>query len=130
MKLKTKNIIKYLLITVFLSACISLTGYFVASLISKEFSTGIKSVMFIEGIITLIIGLMSMMEGNPSGINITDSGRHGSEYLSYMNLEVTRMERNLTNYFKNFMNHSIVEIASSSLTIVLGGVFILLYSFI
>lgn len=55
-------------------------------------------------------------------------GDKTSQYSEHTDLEVTRQERESTEYFKNFTKHSIVKLTFNSLTIVFGGIIMIIFS--
>lgn len=123
-----KQIIKRMGISLLLSIIFVVIGYLIAIPISNYSHDSIKDVMFLEGLATTVITLFFTIQGNPSGISLQGLGQNTSQYSTNRNLETTRMERESTNYLKNFKNHSIVKLTFNSLTIVFGGVLIILCS--
>lgn len=103
-------------------------GYLIAIPISAKSNYSLQDVMFFEGIASIVIGLMLSMKGNPSGISLQALGRKDAQYISNENLEAAKMERASTNYYKNFLKHSIIEFTHSSLVLVIGGIFLILLS--
>lgn len=85
-----------------------------------------QDTMTIEGIVIAVLGAMSMMEGNPSGISLQGMGSKGAQFHSQMLLETVRYEREKTDYYKNFLKHSVVQLSFGGLTIVIGGILTLL----
>lgn len=122
------KIIKKITISLVLSIIFVAIGYLIAFLISNYYHTNFKNVMFLEGLATTLITVLFSIQGNPSGINLHGLGQETPQYSAYANLETTRMERESTNYFKNFKNHSVVKLTFNSLTIVFGGILIILFS--
>jgi hypothetical protein len=103
-------------------------GYAAAVFIANRQSYKLQDVMFIEGLLMVIVGLMLSMKGNPSGISLNGLGQTYAQYNASWNLEVTRIERNSTGYYKKFLQHAVVEFAFSSLVIIIGGILIILFS--
>lgn len=103
-------------------------GYLIAILISGNSNYSLQDVMFFEGILSIVIGLMLSMKGNPSGVSLHALGRKDAQYISNENLEASKMERTSTNYYKNFLKHSIIEFTHSSLVLVISGIFLILLS--
>lgn len=81
-----------------------------------------KDCLFIIGIVVTIIGFMLMMQGNSKGIDLTQAGQLGSQYEAKLNIEVTKHEREKTDYFKNFKDHSVINPNSISMAITIGGI--------
>lgn len=104
-------------------------GYAAALMIAKRSESSLQDILFCEGLIVLILGAMMSVKGNPSGLSLWSLGR-SSQYSAYVNLEVTRMERESTGYFKNFLKHSVVEFAFSNVTIIVSGLLIIAASFL
>ena len=123
-----KSMIKNILLIVMYGLAFLGLGYVIAIIISKQFGYVIQDVLFIEGLLVIILGFLLSMKGNPSGSSLQGLGRNNAQQLSYLNMEVTKTEREATSYHKNFLKHSIVEFAFSNFTIILGGVFILVFS--
>ncbi|MFZ2539586.1 MAG: hypothetical protein WAX04_11880 [Oscillospiraceae bacterium] len=128
MKLKLKDIFKKSLFLLLYSLVFWGIGYVVAILISYQFKYNLQDVLFCEGLGFIMIGAFLSMKGNPSGVNFQGMGQNNGQYISYQNLEVTRIERETTDYYKNFFKHSVVEFAFSGLTIILSGIFIIVFS--
>ena len=103
-------------------------GYVIAILISNRSGYYLQDVLFVEGFSVIVIGILMSMKGNPSGMSLLGLGQQNAQQVSYLNLEVTRIERDKTDYYKNFLKHSVLDFAFSSLVIILGGVFIILFS--
>ena len=122
------QIIKKMTISLVFSIIFVVIGYFIAFPISNYFHVDFKDVMFFEGISITLITLFFSVQGNPSGISLHGLGEINSQYSAYENLETTRIERESTNYFKNFRNHSVVKLTFNTLTIVFGGILITLFS--
>lgn len=114
----------------FISVVMVTLAYIIGLVISNNSQYILKDVLFVEGIILTFIGLFSMMSGNPSGVNLTGLGNQNGQYFSNINLEVTKIERQSTNFFKNFKMHSVFELAKSSVTVVVSGVCIILLSLV
>jgi hypothetical protein len=103
-------------------------GIGVAILIANKSSNSLPDVMFMEGIVVLVIGILASMKGNPSGGNISRVGMNNPNLVNFMDLETTRIERETTNYYDEFRKHAIVEFGFSSITLIFGGVFLILVS--
>jgi hypothetical protein len=122
------QVIKKLSLSLILSIIFVPIGYLIAIPISNFSHDSIKDVMFLEGLATTLITLFCTIQGNPSAINLLGLGDHTSQFNQHANLEATRSERQFTNYFKNFTNHSVVKLTFNSLTIVFGGILMILLS--
>ena len=123
-----KQIIKRIVISLFLSIIFLVIGYLLAIPISNYSHASMNDVMFLEGIATTVITLFCTIQGNPSGISLQGLGQKASQYFAYRTLETAKTERESTNYYKNFKNHSVVKLTLNSLTLVFGGVLMILCS--
>jgi hypothetical protein len=94
--------------------------------ISIYFHPNFKTVIFFEGIIITAFSLYFSIEGNPSGINITGLGNNSAQYIANKNLETTKRERETTGYYQNFKKHAVAELTFIKLTIVFGGILLIL----
>ena len=121
--------IPILKIMVFSVVCVGV-GYLVAILIARISKLGLQDALFYEGLIIIMLGLMLSMKGNPSGANLQGLGQQSAQQISSWNLEVTRIERNKTNYYRDFLKHSIVDFAFGNLALMLGGVLIIMISIV
>lgn len=65
---------------------------------------------------------------NLTGVGISNMGQLNSQYASQLNIEVTKMEREITKYFENASNHTKLYFTSSKLNVILNGLFVLLIS--
>lgn len=125
MKEKMKKILIKTLFVLLFGLIIFAVGTGIAFLIAMRFDYLLEDVMFVEGLLVFIIGMFSAMKGNPSGGSINGIGMRNESAISFQNLETTRLERQYTNYYKNFLKNSIVDFGFSSITIMLGGAFII-----
>lgn len=123
-----KSRLKIIFLMIIYSLIFVGVGYLIGILISHWLGYKFQDVMFVEGILVAIVGLFSMMKGNPSGISMHEIGQNYAQFVGTLNLEVTVHERQSTDYYKNFLKHSVVELAFSGFTIILGGVLIVLFS--
>lgn len=123
-----KSVAKSAMLSVLFSLIILGIGYVIAVLIANRSGYQLQDVLFVEGIIVIAIGLMLSMKGNPSGVSLQGLGQQNANQTASWNLEVTRIERDNTSYYKNFLQHSVLEFAFSNLVITLGGLLIILFS--
>jgi hypothetical protein len=70
------------------------------------------------------------MKGNPSGTSFSGIGQKNVNAISNLDLEVTRMEREINPYHKDYYKNNIVEFAFGNLTVLLGGVLLIISSII
>lgn len=97
-------------------------GYLIALYISGQNNSNLKDTLFGVGLFVTIFGLLLSMKGNPSGGSLTGMGMLYGQYSAAWNLEVTRVERDSTNYYRDFLKHSVVELAFGNITIILSGI--------
>lgn len=124
----SKSIVRSAILSILYSLLILGVGYVIAILIASRSSYQLQDVLFVEGIIFIAVGLMLSMKGNPSGVNLQGLGQQNSNQTANWNLEVTRIERDKTSYYKNYLQHSVLEFAFSNWVLTLGGLFIILFS--
>ena len=103
-------------------------GYAISILLANHYLMKYQDSAFIVGIILLILGAFMMMKGNPSGGTMNGVGMKNANQINYMNLEVTRLERERTGYAQDFKNNSIIEFTPHRFCIVLGGILLILFS--
>lgn len=63
------------------------------NVISKVLGYSLKDVLFIEGIILMLCGILSSIKGNPKGLSMQGLGSMNAQYISNANLEITKRER-------------------------------------
>lgn len=56
-------------------------------------SYSLKDVVFIEGIVLVALGALSLIGGNPTGLSLQALGQNNAQYVANANLEVTKMEK-------------------------------------
>ncbi|MEG0691849.1 MAG: hypothetical protein RR444_02080 [Oscillospiraceae bacterium] len=128
MKAKFKKVLKKILFLLLFSIIILGIGYLIALIISTSAKSSMSDIMCYEGILAVIIGVFLCMKGNPSGLSISGMGQSNPQYISFQNLEVTRIEREQHPYYKDFFKNAVVEFAFSGVTIILSGIFMLIIS--
>lgn len=107
-----------------------LVAFLISLLITKLYTIKIYDSMTIVGLLIVIVGALSSVGGNPTGVGINSIGQINSQYISNLNIEVTKMERNSTKYFESTANHTKLFFTSSKLNIILNGLFVILASII
>jgi hypothetical protein len=103
-------------------------GMGVAWFIAEQTEYKLQDVAFVEGVIVIVIGLLASMKGNPSGLGLSSWGAKSSPQINFWNLEATVQERESTDYYNNFRNHSVVEFLFGRVTFILGGIFLVAIS--
>lgn len=53
----------------------------------------LKDVLFVEGIIFVIGGVLSSLGGNPMGLSMQGLGQSNAQYIANSNLKVTKIEK-------------------------------------
>ena len=85
----------------------------------------LKNILFIEGIIFVMIGILSSIGGNPMGLSMQGLGQSNAQYIANGNLEVAKMEKDKTKSVK-----TTVSIGLSTVSLVIGGVLVITLNFI
>lgn len=100
--------------------------FVVAIILSKISGYVIKDIFFIEGIISVIIGVLSSMAGNSKGLSIQSMGRNNASITGNNNLRITEMEnKNFKDYFK-----SALSFKTNVVSLIICGIIWLILSFI
>jgi ABC-type multidrug transport system fused ATPase/permease subunit len=129
-KFNFKKILKKILFLLLFSILYLAIGYVAAILISNQFHYKLQDVMFMVGFLLFIIGILMSMKGNPSGTSFSGIGQKNVNAISNLDLEITRMEREIKPYHKDYYKNNVVEFAFDNLTFLLGGVLIIISSII
>lgn len=110
----------------------SVISFFISWLISKKISMDVTSIMAGIGFLIIILGAFTFINGNPNGMGVGGIGstQLNSQHIQYQNLEVTKMERESTQYYKNFKKHNVFEFNSGSLAVIVYGLVIYIMSMI
>lgn len=122
------KIIKRLGFAVLVGFLILGIGYGLAILIGNHYGYNLQDILFVEGIVLVALGLMMSMRGNPSGASLLGFGQQNATQVSNWNLEVTRIEREQTSYHRNFLKQAVLEFSLINVSILLGGILIILFS--
>ena len=72
----------------------------VALIITNFKDYELRDVLFVEGIIFVIGGVLSSIGGNPMGLSMQGLGQNNAQYIANANLEVSKMEKDKTNNIK------------------------------
>jgi cell division septal protein FtsQ len=129
-KFNFKRILKKILFLLIFSILYLAIGYVAAILISNNFHYKLQDVLFLVGFLLFLLGILMSMKGNPSGTSFSGIGQKNVNAISNLDLEVTRMEREINPYHKDYYKNNIVEFAFSNLTVLLGGVLLIISSII
>ncbi|MFU0825708.1 hypothetical protein [Clostridium sp.] len=124
---KLKN--RYILLSLIFSLILLAVGFLAALLISRYHNNiKIGDAMFFIGLGITAVGALTMLNGNPSGADISKMGYNASQYDVFYNLESLKALRKSTDYVKNFKENLIIKLTFSGLTMTLGGILIVLFS--
>lgn len=119
---KAKVMIWRLIILIISGMLFAGIGVGIGLLIAGHYDHNVQDVLFMEGVVFAIIGILTSMKGNPSGVGTSGWGIKNANAVNYVNLETTVMEREITDYYKNFRKNAIVEYAFGRMTLILAGV--------
>ncbi|MGV3026401.1 hypothetical protein ACED96_11855 [Clostridium thermobutyricum] len=84
-------------------------------IISKVSDYNLNNVFFVEGIILIFGGILSSMKGNTKGLSMQGLGRIDAQYISNINLEITKREREKVNLKEE------MKFVFSDLVLILSG---------
>jgi hypothetical protein len=121
MKSKLKSLLKRFLFLLLYSFILFAIAVGIGFTISDRFHYKLPDVLSYEGVILFFIGILASMKGNPSGISFGSLGRKNENAINFYNLEVTRREREIKPYYKDFLKNNVVQFAFSNLTLLLSG---------
>ncbi len=119
---KVKFILRKVALHAVFGLLLALVGMVVGLLIAGHYEQNVQNVMFVEGVILVIVGIMASMKGNPSIAGLKGLDVRDATVVNRMNLETTVMERDITNYYKNFRKQAVVEYGFGRMTLIFGGV--------
>lgn len=85
----------------------------------------LKDVLFVEGIIFVIGGVLSSLGCNPMGLSMQGLGQTNAQYITNANLEVTKMEKDKTKNIK-----TTISVGLSTVSLVIGGIIVIVINFI
>lgn len=97
----------------------------VALIITNFKGYELKDVLFVEGIIFVIGGVLSSLGGNPMGLSMQGLGQTNAQYIANANLEVTKMEKDKTKNIK-----TTISVGLSTVALVIGGILVIVINFI
>lgn len=103
-------------------------GYIIGILISNKYTTPLQDVMTYEGLLLFLLGAIMSMKGNPSGMGFGRIGSDNVNITTYLDNEITSQDRETNPYHKDFLKNNMVEFSHSSLTFILGGILIFVFS--
>ena len=97
----------------------------VALIITNFKDYELRDVLFVEGIIFVVGGVLSSIGGNPMGLSMQGLGQNNSQYIANANLEVSKMEKDKTNNIKTTISAGL-----STVSLIIGGLLVIAINFI
>lgn len=120
-----KSVLKTIVKCVIFGVIWAIILFGVALVITNFKGYELKNILFIEGIIFVMIGILSSIGGNPMGLSMQGLGQSNAQYIANGNLEVAKMEKDKTKSVK-----TTVSIGLSTVSLVIGGVLVIALNFI
>ena len=120
-----KSVLKTIVKCVIFGVIWAIILFGVALVIANFKGYELKNILFIEGIIFVMIGILSSIGGNPMGLSMQGLGQSNAQYIANGNLEVAKMEKDKTKSVK-----TTVSIGLSTVSLVIGGVLVITLNFI
>ena len=97
----------------------------VALIITNFKDCELRDVLFVEGIIFVVGGVLSSIGGNPMGLSMQGLGQNNAQYIANANLEVSKMEKDKTNNIKTTISAGL-----STVSLIIGGLLVIAINFI
>ena len=97
----------------------------VALIITNFKDYELRDVLFVEGIIFVVGGVLSSIGGNPMGFSMQGLGQNNAQYIANANLEVSKMEKDKTNNIKTTISAGL-----STVSLIIGGLLVIAINFI
>ena len=97
----------------------------VALIITNFKDYELRDVLFVEGIIFVVGGVLSSIGGNPMGLSMQGLGQNNAQYIDNANLEVSKMEKDKTNNIKTTISAGL-----STVSLIIGGLLVIAINFI
>jgi hypothetical protein len=120
------SLIKYLkkiILILIYGIASSLFVFLISLLIKNYFEIKACDSMTIIGLLIIMVGALSYVGGNPTGVGIASIGQMNSQYQN-----ISQLNRGITKYFESTVNYTKFYFNSSELNIILNGVFVTLSS--
>ena len=89
------------------------------------FGVALIDVLFVEGIIFVVGGVLSSIGVNPMGLSMQGLGQNNAQYIANANLEVSKMEKDKTNNIKTTISAGL-----STVSLIIGGLLVIAINFI
>ena len=97
----------------------------VALIITNFKDYELRDVLFVEGIIFVVGGVLSSIGGNPMGLSMQGLGQNNAQYIANANLEVSKMEKDKSNNIKTTISAGL-----STVSLIIGGLLVIAINFI
>lgn len=97
----------------------------VALIITNFKDYELRDVLFVEGIIFVVGGVLSSIGGNPMGLSMQGLEQNNAQYIANANLEVSKMEKDKTNNIKTTISAGL-----STVSLIIGGLLVIAINFI
>ncbi len=120
-KVKIKKLLHSLFIILLFSIILFTIGLVIGIIITNNSTKKLYDILTYEGILLIVIGIFMSMKGSPSGSNLSGIGSKNAQGISFMNSEVTRMEREINPYHKNYFQNHINHFNFYNLVLLLSG---------
>lgn len=100
----------------------SIILYTIAIINSNIINCEIKNILFIEGIIIVMIGIFSGIEGDSKGASLQGLGQNNTQYISNANLEVSKLikQSKVGNFYYNY----------NTISLIISGIIMILISLV
>lgn len=102
----------------------SIIGIILGFAITKMFSYELKDVLFAEGIMFIIAGILSSISGNSKGLSLQGLGSQNAQYVANANLEITKKEKEQKN------NRQEISLAFSNVALIVAGIVCIVINYI
>lgn len=121
-KSNLKHLFKYILWGIIWSIAFVI----IALIIVDKTQYILKDVLFIEGIIVILLGALSLFGGNSMGLSLQALGQTNAQYVANANLEVTKKEKELNSrQIKDNFRSSV-----NTVSLIVGGTICIIINFI
>ncbi len=97
----------------------SIILYTIAIIISNIINCEIKNILFIEGIIIVMIGIFSGIEGDSKGASLQGLGQNNTQYISNANLEVSKLIKQSKVGNFSYYNYNTISLIISGIIMIL-----------
>ena len=121
-EIKSLSLVKYIFFEILLAVIVLLIGLAIVYFTNYNF----KDVLFVEGMVVIILGIFSGISGNSTGLSLQGMGQNNAQYVSNVNLETLKMEKEKT---KNNLNPNI-SIGLNMASLIISGAICIIIDFI